>query len=66
MKGIHKLPIGVKLGVYSAYLYYYVLFRKIKNLDVKKLLAKRVRVSNIHKIMLLLKSFFEVRVLKII
>jgi len=66
LKGIHKLPIGVKLGVYSAYLYYYVLFRKIKNLDVKKLLAKRVRVSNIHKIMLLVKSFFEVRVLKII
>ncbi|MCX7876119.1 MAG: phytoene/squalene synthase family protein [Melioribacteraceae bacterium] len=64
LKGIYKLPIGVKLGVYSAYLYYYVLFRKIKKLDVKKLLRKRVRVSNIYKIVLLLKSIFEVKILK--
>jgi phytoene/squalene synthetase len=35
--GIIKLPIGVKLGVYSAYLYYLMLFKKIKQMDVDKL-----------------------------
>jgi phytoene synthase len=62
--GIMKLPIGVKLGVYSAYLYYRVLFNKIKSLDVKTLLKRRVRISNAKKLVLLLKSFVEVKVLK--
>jgi len=63
--GIKKLPIGVKLGVYSAYLYYLMLFKKIKQLDVKQLMSKRVRISNFYKLYLLLKSVFEVKVLKI-
>ena len=64
LEGIRNLPHGVKLGVYSAYLYYYVLFKKIKSLDVKELLATRVRISNATKLILLIKSIFEVRVLK--
>ena len=40
--GIKKLPIGVKLGVYSAYLYYLMLFKKIKRMDIKQLMSKRV------------------------
>ena len=63
--GIMKLPIGVKLGVYSAYLYYRVLFNKIKRLDVDTLLKKRVRISNAKKLGLLLKSIVEVKVLKL-
>lgn len=63
--GILKLPIGVKLGVYSAYLYYYVLFRKIQRLCVDQLLKKRVRISNITKIFLLLKSYWKIKVAKI-
>ncbi|MFC2119647.1 phytoene/squalene synthase family protein [Bacteroidota bacterium] len=62
--GIIKLPISVKLGVYSAYLYYLMLFKKIKRMDVDKLMTKRVRISNIHKLYLLLKSYFEVKLLK--
>jgi phytoene/squalene synthetase len=62
--GIVKLPIGVKLGVYSAYLYYLMLFKKIKRMDVDKLMSKRVRISNIYKLYLLLKSYFEVKLLK--
>lgn len=65
LMGILKLPIGVKLGVYSAYLYYYVLFRKIKRLKVKELLKKRVRISNITKIILLVKSIWQIKVMKI-
>jgi phytoene synthase len=64
LKGIKKLPIKVKLGVYSAYLYYYMLFRKIKRLDVEELLIARVRISNFYKLYLLFKSYFEVRLLK--
>lgn len=62
--GIVKLPIGVKLGVYSAYLYYLMLFKKIKRMDVDKLMSKRVRISNPYKFYLLIKSYFEVKVLK--
>lgn len=64
LKGIYKLPISVKLGVYSAYLYYYVLFKKIKRTDIQNLLKKRIRVSNLYKIILLIKSIFEVKILK--
>ena len=63
--GIVKLPIGVKLGVYSAYLYYIMLFKKIKSLDVNQLLNRRVRISNLYKFYLLCKSVIEVKVLKL-
>ncbi len=64
LKGIKRLPAGVKLGVYSAYLYYLGLFNKIRKSDVELLLRKRVRVSNFSKIALLIKSWLEVKVLK--
>lgn len=65
LKGILKLPMGVKLGVYSAYLYYFVLFKKIERLGVNELLKKRVRISNITKLFLLVKSYWEIKVVKI-
>lgn len=64
LKGILQLPVGVKLGVYSAFQYYFGLFRKIQNLSVKDLLSGRVRISNFKKIILLFKSFLEVKILK--
>ncbi|MFO7526954.1 MAG: phytoene/squalene synthase family protein [Ignavibacteriaceae bacterium] len=64
LKGIKNLPHGVKLGVYSAYLYYRVLFNKIKKLRMKELMKSRVRISNFTKIALLLKSLVEVKLLK--
>lgn len=64
LEGIKQLPAGVKLGVYSAYLYYRKLFDKIKEKEVKQLLKKRIRVSNFRKVVLLLKSFLEVKILK--
>lgn len=64
LKGILQLPVGVKLGVYSAFQYYFGLFRKIQNLSVKDLLSGRVRISNFKKIILLFKSFIEVKILK--
>lgn len=64
LKGIKKLPHGVKLGVYSAYLYYKVLFKKIKKMRVKELMKRRVRISNFTKTALLIKSLVEVKILK--
>jgi len=66
VKGIIKLPIGVKLGVYSAYLYYRGLFNEIRKLRLNELMKKRVRISNFYKIGLLIKSFFEIKILKLI
>lgn len=65
LEGIKKLPAGAKLGVYSAYLYYIFLFRKIKSLGVEKLKKRRVRISNGKKLLLLLKSIIEVKLLKV-
>ncbi|MGB9664290.1 MAG: phytoene/squalene synthase family protein [Ignavibacteria bacterium] len=66
LDGIKKLPEEVKLGVYSAYLYYIELLKKVKKNSVKTLLNKRVRVNNFHKIILLIKAYFQTRILKII
>jgi phytoene/squalene synthetase len=63
--GIKKLPVGVKLGVYSAYLYYKGLFKKIKRLKIKELMNQRVRVSNTTKIVLLLRGLLEIKILKL-
>lgn len=65
LNGIKKLPAGVKLGVYSAYLYYKGLFKKIKRLKIKELMKQRVRVSNTTKIALLLRGIFEIKILKL-
>jgi 15-cis-phytoene synthase len=65
LRGIKQLPNGVRLGVYSAYLYYWMLFKKIKKTKVEVLLKRRVRVSNFTKLALLLKSLIEVKILKI-
>jgi phytoene/squalene synthetase len=64
LEGIKKLPSGVRLGVYSAYLYYIKLFEKICSNEVHALLKKRIRVPNPVKFMLLTKSIIEVKVLK--
>ncbi|MFZ0453381.1 MAG: phytoene/squalene synthase family protein [Ignavibacteriaceae bacterium] len=65
LAGIKKLPIGVKLGVYSAYMYYYMLFNKIRALGVDDLLSRRIRISNFNKFILLMKSIIEVKILKV-
>ena len=63
--GIKKLPIGVKLGFYSEYIFYLMLFKKIKRLNIKQLMSKRVRISNLYKLYLLMRCYFEVKVLKL-
>lgn len=64
LEGIRQLPMGVRLGVYSAYSYYLNLFNRIRASDVEVLLKKRVRVPNWKKLILLSKSIIEVKILK--
>lgn len=64
LEGIKQLPDGVKLGVYSAYLYYLSLFKRIRRKKVKDLMNERVRVPDGTKLALLLRGVVELRVLK--
>jgi phytoene/squalene synthetase len=64
LEGIKQLPDGVKLGVYSAYLYYLSLFKKIKRKKVKDLMSERVRVPNSKKLALLLRGVVELKVVQ--
>ncbi len=57
--GIRKLPAAAKEGVYLAYFYYRALFKKIKNIPAKQILSKRIRISNGHKISLMLNSMLR-------
>ncbi len=60
--GIKMLDKNAKKGVYLAYKYYMCLFRKIQKIDAKKILKKRIRVSNIKKIIILISSQIEIKI----
>lgn len=57
-KGIRELPDSARLGVYTAYLYFLTLTKTIENTPAELLLAKRIRVSNGRKALLLGKAYF--------
>lgn len=57
--GIKQLPISSRKGVYLAYIYYKKLFDKIKNVNAKQIMNKRIRISNGRKIGLMLDSIFR-------
>lgn len=58
-KGICQLPRSARFGVYVAYVYYFALFRKIKNTPPEKVLQGRIRIHNQHKARLLAYSYFK-------
>jgi phytoene/squalene synthetase len=62
LKGIVKLPKGSSIGVYLAYVYYMKLFGKIRSCPVSKILTERIRVPDIEKLILLLKTYFKYRI----
>lgn len=57
--GIKKLPKDARFGVYVAYVYYYRLFRKIKNLPPERIMNERVRIPNNKKYSLFLRSYLQ-------
>ena len=56
-KGILKLPMEAKFGVYTAYIYYKKLLTKLMRTEAEEILQKRIRISNPMKMLLLTKSF---------
>jgi len=57
--GIKKLPSSSKGGVYLSYVYYYSLFKKIKNLPAHRVMDERIRISDIKKIGLMFNSMLQ-------
>lgn len=57
--GIKQLPKNSRLGVYTAYVYYYALFKKIQSTAPSTILAKRIRIPNNKKYGLLLSSYIK-------
>ncbi|MCR9066135.1 MAG: phytoene/squalene synthase family protein [Cytophagales bacterium] len=56
-KGIVKLPMEGRMGVYLAYRYYQGLLRKIKRLDSKQIMTSRIRISDPKKVFILCKAY---------
>ncbi len=56
-EGIKQLPSNARFGVYTAYIYYYALHKKIKTVEASRVLRERIRIPNIQKYYLLLRSF---------
>ena len=54
--GIKKLPRAARKGVYLAYTYYLVLFKKIRRLAPQRIMTERIRVANRHKIGIMLQT----------
>lgn len=58
-RGIKQLPKKARLGVYLAYIYYYALFKKIKNTSAENVLSARIRVPDYKKYILLISSILK-------
>ncbi|WP_394907002.1 phytoene/squalene synthase family protein [uncultured Mesonia sp.] len=61
LRGIVKLPVEAKLGVYTAYIYYSKLLSKLKNTPSLQIKEKRIRVSNYQKFGLMAQSYVSYR-----
>jgi phytoene synthase len=55
-KGILKLPLKSRFGVYVAYKYYLSLFKKIKSLEPERVLEARIRIPDYEKVMIVLSA----------
>ncbi len=60
-KGISKLPIEARFGVYTAFLYYQKLLKKLKKTPSSKLKESRIRVPNYQKFSLLAQGYLNYR-----
>ncbi|MEP2274146.1 MAG: phytoene/squalene synthase family protein [Reichenbachiella sp.] len=60
-KGIIELPVAAKFGVYVAYVFYKQLLCKLKKVPSNEILDKRVRVNDPTKLLLLAKSYLDIK-----
>jgi hypothetical protein len=61
LDGIKRLPVGAKMGVKVAYLYYQKLFDKIKGLPPEIITQERIRIPNARKFSLLIGTYFGMK-----
>ncbi len=61
LTGILKLPVEAKFGVYTAFIYYQKLLKKLKKTPSLEIKNTRIRVPNYQKFGLLAKSYFDYR-----
>jgi len=61
LKGILRLPSSSRKGVFLAYYYYLILFKKIKQLPARRIMNERIRIPNYEKFFLMLKSNFKLQ-----
>ena len=59
LKGIKRLPLEAKFGVFMAYRYYHKLLDKLKKTPALKIKSTRVRVANYKKVELLTRSYVK-------
>ncbi len=57
--GIRQLPGRSKLAVALAYFYYNALFKKIRGMPPEKIMTERIRISNLRKYLIVLKTTFQ-------
>lgn len=60
-KGIVKLPVEARFGVYTAFIYYKKLLLKLEQTHHSEIIKKRIRVSNPVKLGLLAQSFVRLK-----
>jgi len=58
-EGIKRLPRSSRLGVYLAFRYYLLLFRKIKRVPAHEVMERRIRIDNSRKMLVLVQSYFR-------
>ncbi|MEI8279028.1 MAG: phytoene/squalene synthase family protein [Bacteroidota bacterium] len=56
INGIRNLPWKARFGVYTAYRYYYALFKKIKKLQPANVMEQRIRVPDYQKAMIVMRA----------
>jgi phytoene/squalene synthetase len=61
LRGIKRLPVEAKLGVYTAYVYYRRLLTRLERTPSAEIRHKRIRVPNYEKIGLLAKGYVSYR-----
>ncbi|WP_010520792.1 phytoene/squalene synthase family protein [Aquimarina agarivorans] len=61
LKGISKLPIEARFGVYTAFLYYQKLLKKLKKTPSAVLKESRIRVPDYQKLSLLAQGYLNYR-----
>ena len=60
-EGVKKLNSASRLGVLVSYTYYLKLFEKIKKTDASNIFKKRYRISNIRKILILIRCLIATK-----